>query len=63
MPQRLNDDDIEPVKPSDVQRFRELLAEDSLCALPDCTVIDCAQFPTNAAKAEDAALRRVSHRY
>ena len=32
---RLNDDYIRSVETSDVERFREILAEDFLCSLPD----------------------------
>ncbi len=47
---RLNTDYIESVKTSDVQRFREILAEDFLCTLPDGMLIDRGQFLANAAK-------------
>jgi ketosteroid isomerase-like protein len=41
---KLNSDYIESVKTSDVQRFREILADDFLCSLPDGTLIDRARF-------------------
>jgi ketosteroid isomerase-like protein len=47
---RLNEDYIESVKNSDVGRFREILADDFLCTLPDGTIIDREQFLTNTAK-------------
>jgi len=47
---RLNDDYIESVKQSDVGRFREILADDFLCTLPDGTLIDREQFLANMAK-------------
>jgi uncharacterized protein (TIGR02246 family) len=47
----LNTDHIESVKTSDVQRFREILAEDFLCTLADGTLIDRGQqFLANAAQ-------------
>jgi ketosteroid isomerase-like protein len=47
---RLNNDYIESVKTSNVNRFRELLADDFLCTLPDGTLINREQFLTNTAK-------------
>jgi ketosteroid isomerase-like protein len=47
---RLNEDYIESVKTSDVGRFREMLADDFLCTLPDGTLIDREQFLVNTAK-------------
>jgi ketosteroid isomerase-like protein len=47
---RLNADYIESVKKSDVGRFREILADDFLCTLPDGTIIDREQFLVNTAK-------------
>jgi hypothetical protein len=47
---RLNNDYIESVKTSNVQRFRELLADDFLCTLSDGTLINREQFLTNTAK-------------
>ena len=47
---RLNEDYIESVKTSDVRRFREILADDFFCTLPDGTFIDRAQFLANTAK-------------
>ncbi len=41
---RLNDDYIESVRKSDVKRFREILADDFLCTLPDGALVDRAQF-------------------
>ena len=47
---RLNEDYIESVKKSDVGRFREILADDFLCTLPDGTLIDREQFLAHTAK-------------
>lgn len=47
---RLNADYIESVKKSDVERFREILADDFLCSLPDGTLIDREQFLAQTAK-------------
>jgi ketosteroid isomerase-like protein len=47
---RLNEDYIESVKKSDVDRFREILADDFLCTLPDGTIIDREQFLVHTAK-------------
>jgi ketosteroid isomerase-like protein len=47
---RLNEDYIQSVKKSDVGRFREILADDFLCTLPDGTIIDREQFLVNTAK-------------
>ena len=47
---RLNADYIESVKKSDVGRFREILADDFLCSLPDGTLIDREQFLAQTAK-------------
>ena len=47
---RLNDDYIESVKKSDVGRFREILADDFLCTLPDGSIVDREQFLANTAK-------------
>lgn len=47
---RLNEDYIQSVKTSDVARFREILADDFLCSLPDGTIVDRAQFLLNTAK-------------
>jgi ketosteroid isomerase-like protein len=41
---RLNGDYIESVKTSDVKRFREILADDFLCTLPDGALIDRSMF-------------------
>lgn len=41
---RLNNDYIQAVQSSDVNRFREILAEDFLCSLPDGTLVNRAQF-------------------
>jgi ketosteroid isomerase-like protein len=40
----LNNDYIAAVKSCDVNRFREILADDFLCSLPDGTLIDREQF-------------------
>jgi len=40
----LNQDYIRSVQTSDVQRFREILADDFLCSLPDGSLIDRAHF-------------------
>jgi ketosteroid isomerase-like protein len=47
---QLNEDYIESVKKSDVERFREILADDFLCTLPDGTHIDREQFLVHTAK-------------
>ncbi|MPY87016.1 MAG: DUF4440 domain-containing protein [Luteitalea sp.] len=47
---RLNNDYIEAVKRSDAKRFREILADDFLCSLPDGTLINRAQFLQQIAK-------------
>jgi ketosteroid isomerase-like protein len=41
---QLNQDYIRSVQTSDVRRFREILAEDFLCSLPDGSLADCARF-------------------
>jgi ketosteroid isomerase-like protein len=48
---RLNEDYIESVKTSDVNRFREILADDFLCTLPDGSLVDRDQFLVHTAKA------------
>jgi ketosteroid isomerase-like protein len=40
----LNDDYLESVKMGDVDRFREILADDFLCSAADGSVLDKAQF-------------------
>ena len=40
----LNDDYIRSVQTSDVQRFREILADDFLCSLPDGSLVDRERF-------------------
>jgi ketosteroid isomerase-like protein len=40
----LNDDYIQSVQASDVARFREILAEDFLCSLPDGSQVDRRRF-------------------
>jgi ketosteroid isomerase-like protein len=40
----LNRDYIRSVQTSDVQRFREILADDFLCTLPDGSLIDRERF-------------------
>src|SRR4051794_288596 len=42
--QSLNDDYIRSVQTSDVKRFREILADDFLCSLPDGSLVDRDQF-------------------
>jgi ketosteroid isomerase-like protein len=40
----LNDEFIQSVKTSNVSRFREILADDFLCTLPDGSFVDRDQF-------------------
>jgi uncharacterized protein (TIGR02246 family) len=40
----LNDEYIQAVRQSDVSRFREILADDFLCTLPDGSIVDRHQF-------------------
>jgi ketosteroid isomerase-like protein len=40
----LNDDYVRAVETSDVRRFREMLAEDFVCSLPDGSQIDREMF-------------------
>ena len=40
----LNDDYIRSVQTSDVQRFREILADDFLCSLPDGSLVNRERF-------------------
>lgn len=47
---RLNDDYIQSVRASDAKRFDEILAADFLCTQADGTLIDRAEFLTQAAK-------------
>jgi ketosteroid isomerase-like protein len=47
---RLNDDYIESVKTSSVDRFREILADDFLATLPDGSLVDRDQFLAHTAK-------------
>jgi hypothetical protein len=47
---RLNDDYIDSVKTSNVDRFREILADDFLCSLPDGRLLDRAQFLEHTAR-------------
>lgn len=47
---RLNADYIEAVKTSDVSRFREILANDFVCTLPDGSLIDRQQFLEHTAR-------------
>ena len=47
---KLNDDYIHSVQHGDVQRFKEILADDLLCSNPDGTLIDKAQFLVQTAK-------------
>ena len=46
----LNQDYIDSVQHSNVQRFSEILADDFLCSLPDGSLIDRAQFLAQTAK-------------
>jgi ketosteroid isomerase-like protein len=47
---RLNQDYIDSVQHSNVQRFSEILADDFLCSLPDGSLIDRAQFLAQTAR-------------
>jgi ketosteroid isomerase-like protein len=47
---RLNDDYVDAVRTSNVNRFRDLLADDFLCTLADGTLLDRDQFLTQAAR-------------
>ena len=47
---RLNEDYIRSVQASDVQRFKEILADDFLCSLPDGSLIDRARFLEQTAR-------------
>jgi ketosteroid isomerase-like protein len=47
---RLNQDYIDSVTSSNVNRFREILAEDFLCSLPDGRLIDRAMFLEQTAR-------------
>jgi uncharacterized protein (TIGR02246 family) len=40
----LNDEYIQAVRQSDVSRFREILADDFLCTLPDGSIVDRHRF-------------------
>jgi ketosteroid isomerase-like protein len=51
---RLNDDYIDAVKTSDVERFRQILAEDFLCTLSDGTLLDRARFLEHTANSTTA---------
>jgi ketosteroid isomerase-like protein len=46
----LNDEYIQCVKKSDVRRFREILAHDFLCTLPDGAIVDRNEFLDHIAK-------------
>jgi uncharacterized protein (TIGR02246 family) len=46
----LNDEYIRSVKTSDVNRFREILADDFLCTLADGTIVDRYEFLEQIAK-------------
>ncbi len=46
----LNQDYIRSVQTSDVGRFRQILADDFLCSLPDGTLIDRERFLTQTAQ-------------
>ena len=41
---KLNQDYIRSVQTSDVERFKEILADDFLCSLPDGSIIDRERF-------------------
>lgn len=47
---QLNDDYIQSVQKSNVLRFKEMLASDFLCSLPDGSLIDRDQFLVQTAK-------------
>ena len=40
----LNRDYIDAVKASDVNRFKEMLADDFLCSMPDGSLVNLAEF-------------------
>ena len=46
----LNQDYIRSVQRSDVERFREILADDFLCSLPDGSLVDRDRFLEQTAK-------------
>ena len=46
---RLNRDYVRSVQTSDVRRFKEILADDFLCSLPDGSLIDRERFLEHAA--------------
>lgn len=46
----LNRDYIRSVQTSDVQRFREILADDFLCSLPDGSLVDRDRFLEQTAR-------------
>jgi ketosteroid isomerase-like protein len=48
--QELNQDYIRSVQTSDVARFREILAEDFVCSLPDGSLIDRERFLEHTAR-------------
>jgi ketosteroid isomerase-like protein len=52
---RLNGDYIDSVKTSNVDRFREILADDFLCSLPDGRVLDRAEFLDHTARSTGLA--------
>jgi ketosteroid isomerase-like protein len=47
---RLNDDYIDAVRTSNVQRFREILGDDFVCTLADGTLIDRSEFLAHASE-------------
>jgi hypothetical protein len=47
---RLNNDYIDSVRTSNLNRFRQILADDFLCTLPDGTLIDRAEFLEHTAR-------------
>ena len=46
----LNQDYIRSGQMVDIRRFREILADDFLCSLPDCSLIDKARFLEHTAR-------------
>jgi len=46
----LNQDYIRSVQTSDVQRFKEILADDFLCSNPDGSIVDRTQFLEQTAR-------------
>ena len=46
----LNRDYIDAVKASDVNRFKEMLADDFLCSMPDGSLVNLAEFLEHTAR-------------